>query len=289
MGRSCAEKSPGVRGNCDTFPPVRDTNEGEVSTVLVISRDITEHKSIEEQLFHTEKLASLGSLSAGVAHEMNNPVGIILGFSELLLEKFPADSKEYNMLKTIERQATNCQRIVENLLTFARIPEKAAIDTDIVDDIQKVVNMVTNTMLTKKVDLKKEIAEDLPRVRGDGQQLEQVFLNIINNAVAAMGDDGGILTISAKRSNNMVSIRFTDTGPGISLENRDKIFEPFFTTKKVGEGTGLGLSVSYAIVSKFGGDIRVKSETSAASGGPGTTFTVLLPVSETEKQKREIV
>jgi PAS domain S-box-containing protein len=265
------------------------TNEGEVSTVLVISRDITEHKSIEEQLFHTEKLASLGSLSAGVAHEMNNPVGIILGFSELLLEKFPADSKEYNMLKTIERQATNCQRIVENLLTFARIPEKAAIDTDIVDDIQKVVNMVTNTMLTKKVDLKKEIAEDLPRVRGDGQQLEQVFLNIINNAVAAMGDDGGILTISAKRSNNMVSIRFTDTGPGISLENRDKIFEPFFTTKKVGEGTGLGLSVSYAIVSKFGGDIRVKSETSAASGGPGTTFTVLLPVSETEKQKREIV
>jgi PAS domain S-box-containing protein len=210
-------------------------NEGEVSTVLVISRDITEHKRIEEQLFHTEKLASLGSLSAGVAHEMNNPVGIILGFSELLLEKFPADSKEYNMLKTIERQATNCQRIVENLLTFARIPEKAAIDTDIVDDIQKVVNMVTNTMLTKKVDLKKEIAEDLPRVRGDGQQLEQVFLNIINNAVAAMGDDGGILTISAKRSNNMVSIRFTDTGPGISLENRDKIFEPFFTTKKVGE------------------------------------------------------
>jgi PAS domain S-box-containing protein len=264
-------------------------NEGEVSTVLVISRDITEHKRIEEQLFHTEKLASLGSLSAGVAHEMNNPVGIILGFSELLLEKFPADSKEYNMLKTIERQATNCQRIVENLLTFARIPEKAAIDTDIVDDIQKVVNMVTNTMLTKKVDFKKEIAEGLPRVRGDGQQLEQVFLNIINNAVAAMGDDGGILTISAKRSNNMVSIRFTDTGPGISLENRDKIFEPFFTTKKVGEGTGLGLSVSYAIVSKFGGDIRVESETSAASGGPGTTFTVLLPVSETEKQKREIV
>jgi PAS domain S-box-containing protein len=263
------------------------TNEGQVSTVLVISRDITEHRRIEEQLFHTEKLASLGSLSAGVAHEMNNPVGIILGFSELLLEKFPEDSKEYNMLKTIERQATNCQRIVENLLTFARIPEKAAIETDIVDDIQKVFNVVTNTLLTKKVNLKNEITEDLPMVRGDGQQLEQVFLNIINNAVAAMGDAGGILTISAKRSNNMVSISFADTGPGIPLENRDKIFEPFFTTKKVGEGTGLGLSVSHAIVSKFGGDIRVKSERLTASGGPGTTFTVLLPVSETEKPKKK--
>ncbi|MGD9238415.1 MAG: ATP-binding protein [Desulfobacterales bacterium] len=264
------------------------TNEGQVSTVLVISRDITEHRRIEEQLFHTEKLASLGSLSAGVAHEMNNPVGIILGFSELLLEKFPEDSKEYNMLKTIERQATNCQRIVENLLTFARIPEKAAIETDIVDDIQKVFNVVTNTLLTKKVNLKNEITEDLPMVRGDGQQLEQVFLNIINNAVAAMGDAGGILTISAKRSNNMVSISFADTGPGIPLENRDKIFEPFFTTKKVGEGTGLGLSVSHAIVSKFGGDIRVKSETSAESGETGTTFTVLLPVAETEKSKTGI-
>jgi PAS domain S-box-containing protein len=270
------------------YKPVM-TSEGEVSTVLVISRDITEHRRIEEQLFHTEKLASLGSLSAGVAHEMNNPVGIILGFSEMLLEKFPEDSKEYKMLETIERQATNCQRIVENLLAFARIPAKAAIETDVGDDIQKVVTMVTNTMLTKKVDLKKEIAEDLPNAKGDGQQLEQVFLNIINNAVAAMGDDGGILTISANCSDNMVNISFTDTGPGIPPENRDKIFEPFFTTKKVGEGTGLGLSVSYAIVSKFGGDLRVKSQTSAEDGKSGTTFTVLLPVAETQKPKKEII
>jgi two-component system NtrC family sensor kinase len=269
------------------YKPVM-TNDGQENTVLVISRDITEHRRIEEQLFHTEKLASLGSLSAGVAHEMNNPIGIILGFSELLLEKFPEDSKEYKMLKTIERQGNSCQRIVENLLAFARIPEKAATETDVADDIQKVVNVVTNTLLTKKVDLKKEIKEDLPRVRGDGQQIEQVFLNIINNAVAAMGDDGGILTISAQRSNDMVRISFTDTGPGIPLENRDKIFEPFFTTKKVGDGTGLGLSVSYGIVSKFGGDIQFKSQTAAEGEEPGTTFTVLLPLAETEKPKTGI-
>jgi PAS domain S-box-containing protein len=264
------------------------TSEGQVSTVLVISRDITEHRRMEEQLFHTEKLASLGSLSAGVAHEMNNPIGIILGFSELLLEKFPGDSKEYKMLQVIARQGNSCQRIVENLLAFARIPEKAATETDVVEDIQKVVNVVTNTLLTRKVDLKKEIKDDLPMVRGDGQQLEQVFLNIINNAVAAMGDGGGILAISAQRSNDMVRISFTDTGTGIPLANKDKIFEPFFTTKKVGEGTGLGLSVSYGIVSKFGGDIRVKSQTAAEGGEPGTTFTVLLPVAETEKRKTGI-
>ena len=264
------------------------TSEGQVSTVLVISRDITEHRRMEEQLFHTEKLASLGSLSAGVAHEMNNPIGIILGFSELLLEKFPGDSKEYKMLQVIARQGNSCQRIVENLLAFARIPEKAATETDVVDDIQKVVNVVTNTLLTKKVDLKKDIKVDLPKVMGDGQQLEQVFLNIINNAVAAMGDDGGILSISAHRSNDMVRISFTDTGPGIPLENRDKIFEPFFTTKKVGDGTGLGLSVSYGIVSKFGGDIQVKSQTAAEGEESGTTFTVLLPLAETEKPKTGI-
>ena len=212
----------------------------------------------------------------------------MLGFSELLLEKFPEDSKEYSMLKTIERQGNNCQRIVENLLAFARIPEKDAIETDVTDDIQKVINVVKNTLLTKKIDLKEEIKEELPRVRGDGQQLQQVFLNIINNAVAAMGDDGGILTILAHRFNDVVRISFADTGPGIPLENRDKIFEPFFTTKKVGEGTGLGLSVSYGIVSKFGGDIRVKSQSIEEGGEPGTTFTVELPAVKTENRKTGI-
>ena len=255
------------------------TSEDQINAVLVISRDITESKTMEDQLFHTEKLASLGSLSAGVAHEINNPVAVILGFTEMLLEKFPENSKEYEILKTIERQGNNCKSIVENLLAFSRIPKKATTETDVVHDLQRVVNVVTNTLLTKKVDLKTDIEENLPVVRGDGQQLEQVFLNIINNGVAAM-DGGGIMTISAHRSNGMVSIGFTDTGHGISRENMEKIFEPFFTTKKVGEGTGLGLSVSYGIVKKFGGEIRVKSQTREEGDEPGTTFTVLLPVAD---------
>ena len=251
--------------------------EDRTNAVLVISRDMTEHKNMETQLLHTEKLASLGSLSAGVAHEMNNPIAIILGFTEILLEKFTEGSKEHEILKTIERQGTNCQKIVENLLKFARIPEKTAIETDVVEDLQRVLKVVMNTLVTKKIDVKTELEENLPKVRGDGRQLEQVFLNIINNGAASM-EDGGLLKISARCTDNMVHIAFTDTGHGIPKEHLSRIFEPFFTTKKVGEGTGLGLSVSYGIVRKYGGDIRVDSQTGDKEEASGSTFTVLLPV-----------
>jgi len=263
------------------YKPVLTTSD-QIGAVLIISRDITEHKRMEGQLLNTEKLASLGSLSAGVAHEINNPISIILGFTEMLQDRLSKDSKEHEILDAIERQGNSCKRIVENLLAFARIPEKITTETDVVDDLQKIVNVVMNTLVNKKIDLKTDIEEDLSKVKGDSQQIEQVFLNIMNNAVAAM-EDGGILTISAHRSNEMVNIGFTDTGHGISPENMDKIFEPFFTTKKVGEGTGLGLAVSYGIVKKFGGDIRVKSQTRAEGKEPGTTFTVLLPVADTGK------
>jgi signal transduction histidine kinase len=236
-----------------------------------------ERDKLESQLMQASKMSSIGEMAAGVAHEINNPVAVILGFAELLLERFPEDSKEFEMLKTIERQGDNCKRIVDNLLAFARVPKEVTTETDVAKDLQKVANVVMNTLLTEKVDLKIDVEEDLPRVGGDRQQLEQVFLNLINNAVTAM-DEGGILTISAHRSDDRVNIEFNDTGHGISPEHIDKIFEPFFTTRKVGEGTGLGLSVSYAIVKKFGGDIQVKSQTRAEGKDPGTTFIVTLPI-----------
>ena len=181
------------------------------------------------------------------------------------------------MLKSIERQGNNCKWMVENLLTFARIPKRAATKTDVVQDLQRVVNMIIHSLLVNTVDLRTDIEEDLPEVRGDGQQLELVFLNIINNAVEAM-EGGGMLTLSARRSDGMVRIGFTDTGCGISPEQMDRIFEPFFTTRRAGRGTGLGLPVSYGIVKKFGGDIQVKSQTRAEGKDPGTTFIVTLPV-----------
>jgi PAS domain S-box-containing protein len=265
------------------YMPILDRG-GKTSTILVISRDITEHKAMEAQLFHAEKLASMGTLSAGVAHEINNPIAVILGFTEILLERFPEGSKEHEILKTIMRQGTNCQRIVENLLAFSRIPEKSDTETDVAGDLQKVLNVVQNTLLTKKVDLKTDIDGAMPRVRGNGREMEQVFLNIINNAVAAM-PGGGILGIAAARDDGYVRIAFSDTGHGIPSKYMGRIFEPFFTTKKVGEGTGLGLSVSYGIVKKFGGDIRVKSQTAEKGKEPGTTFTVLLPLAETRQSK----
>jgi len=238
-----------------------------------------EKAKLEAQLIQASKMSSIGEMAAGVAHEINNPIAIILGFAELLLERTPEGSKEFKILKAIERQGDNCKRIVENLLAFSRIPKQSTVETNVADDLKRALSLSMNALLVNMVDLKTEIEEDLPKVNGDGRQLEQVYLNIVNNAVAAM-DGGGVLTVSAHRSDNQVSIRFTDTGHGISTRNLIRIFEPFFTTKETGKGTGLGLSVSYGLVKKYGGDIQVESQTGDKGKQPGTTFTVMLPVAD---------
>ncbi|RJR48001.1 MAG: sensor histidine kinase [Deltaproteobacteria bacterium] len=250
-----------------------------VERVLVFARDMTERRHMEEQMVRTEKLASLGTLAAGVAHEINNPVGIILGFTEMLLDRIPPESKEWEMLKTMERQSLNCKKIVENLMTFARQPAKPGEFADLNLELQNVVTLVRNTLLTKKIDLKLQLASGLPRVRGDASELQQVFLNLISNAVAAM-PDGGRLTVSSRfhTDKQMVEALIADTGTGISKEYVDRIFDPFFTTKKVGEGTGLGLPVSHAVVEKCGGVMRFETRTSDEPGGhSGTTFYIYLP------------
>jgi two-component system, NtrC family, sensor kinase len=259
------------------FVPIFGEDGRSVEQVLVMARDITDRQQMENQMAQTEKLASLGTLAAGVAHEINNPVGVMLGFTELLLDKLPPDSKEHEMLKTIERQGLNAKRIVENLMTFARQPAKHEDFTDVNEDITNVLALVQNNLLTKKVDVELRMAKGLPRIRGDAGELQQVFLNLINNAAAAM-PNGGKLTVITKTNpyNHMVEAILADTGTGIPKKNADRIFVPFFTTKKVGEGTGLGLAVSYAIVNKFGGSIRFESRAAedGAEGGTGTTFFV---------------
>jgi two-component system NtrC family sensor kinase len=259
------------------FVPIFGEDGRTAEQVLVMARDITDRQQMENQMAQTEKLASLGTLAAGVAHEINNPVGVMLGFTELLLDQVPKDSKQHEMLKTIERQGLNAKRIVENLMTFARQPAKHEEFTDINEDITNVVALVKNNLLTKKVDIDLKLGKDLPRVRGDAGELQQVFLNLINNAAAAM-PGGGKLTVITKINpyNHMVEAVFADTGTGIPKKYADRIFVPFFTTKKVGEGTGLGLAVSYAIVNKFGGNIRFESRAAedTAEGPTGATFFV---------------
>ena len=253
--------------------------EGNIYAVLGISRDITDRKKIEEHSYHTEKLASMGTLAAGVAHEINNPLGIILGFTDILLEKSRSDSQEHEILKTIEKHGLRAKRVVENLLSFARYTERKEEIVDINKGITTVLAVVENTFLVNKIFINQHLQEDLPEVKGCSEELQQVFFNIINNAISAM-KGGGILTIMTKALNNnneQVEIKFADTGHGIKKEFRRKIFDPLFTTKKIGEGTGLGLSVSYGIITKHGGTITFETKTEEESENIGTTFTITLP------------
>lgn len=258
--------------------------EGRTFAILGISRDITatKKKEIEKQImYHTEKLASMGTLAAGVAHEINNPLAIILGFSDLLLEQSPPDSSEYTMLKTIEKHALNAKRVVEELLSFARYSEQKEETCDINKNIEVVLSVLKNILALNNISIESELHPDLPSIKGDPGKFQQVFLNLINNAIHAM-KGGGTLSIKTRLlDNEFVEIRFGDTGHGINKEHRNKIFDPLFTTKKVGEGTGLGLSVCYGIITQHGGKITFESKTKEESITHGTAFIITLPVEKT--------
>jgi len=257
--------------------------KGNIYAVLGISRDITERRKIEEHSYYTEKLASMGTLAAGVAHEINNPLGVILGFTDLLLEKSPPDSQEYDLLKTIERQGLNAKRVVENLLNFARHKEHKEEFVDINKNIETVLAVMNNTLLINKISVKKQLEKNLPTVKADSAELQQVFFNIINNAIHAM-QRGGVLTIKTMSFNNdTVEISFADTGHGIKKEHRNRIFDPLFTTKEVGKGTGLGLSVSYGIATKHRGAITFETKTKEESEETGTTFIIAFPTAYSEQ------
>ena len=270
------------------FVPLKDEGS-KVFAVLGISRDITETKNLEEeQMYNTEKLASMGKLSAGVAHELNNPLAIIIGFSNLLLEKMAPDSKNHKIIETIERQALNCKTIVESILSYSRRPQTMEYSADVNENVERVISVVENILVTEKITLEKHLTEDLPKARGDSGHLQQVFMNFVTNAFGAM-KGGGVLTVftNLNSARNRVEIIFKDTGHGIKREYRNKIFEAFFTTKKVGEGTGLGLSVSYGIINKCGGNITFETVAEEEDmARKGTTFTVSLPVASLESEQQ---
>jgi two-component system, NtrC family, sensor kinase len=258
------------------FMPLKN-EQGEVSAVLCIARDITENKNLERQLINAEKLASIGTLAAGVAHEVNNPLGVILGFCDLLLRKKDKGSQEYEDLKTIERQGLHCKEVVENLLSFARLGEGDADHADVNQCIEDIVKVVRHTLEMHQIELELFMSEGLSPVQGDSRQLQQVFLNLITNAVSAM-PSGGALRIRTylERASRKAVIRIEDDGTGIKEEHMDRIFEPFFTNKPEGEGTGLGLFVSYGIITKFGGTIDCVSRVATPTTPGGTTFTIKL-------------
>jgi two-component system, NtrC family, sensor kinase len=254
--------------------------QGNIFAYEIISRNITARKAIEDRMINMEKLASIGTLAAGVAHEINNPMTVILGFTEHLLEQTESLPEVHETLQIIEDEGLRCKKIIANLLTFARSPERTETKADINSILEKTLAVVKNTLLTKKIRLETSLTPGLPLAQADPQELRQVFINLINNAADAM-QGGGTLKILTTPSpdNKRIAIEFNDTGSGIPREAQAKIFDPFFTTKETGKGTGLGLSMSYGIITKFGGNIMFTSF--PADEYPekhGTTFTVYLPI-----------
>ena len=234
-------------------------------------------KKLEEthlQLVGSEKMASLGKLAAGIAHEINNPLGGILIYSSLMMEDLPESDPKRADLGRIVQEASRCKEIVKNLLEFARQTEPRMEPTDTNRAIKDVLFFLENQALFHNIQIIKKLAPSLLPVHGNAGQLKQVFMNILINAAEAMHGNG-VLTIVTRPSfdRKTILIDFTDTGEGIPEGNLTRIFDPFFTTKEVGKGTGLGLATSYGIIESHEGKIHVRSKV-----GEGTTFTIELPL-----------
>jgi two-component system, NtrC family, sensor kinase len=229
-------------------------------------------KEIQKELIQIEKMASVGRLAAGVAHEINNPLTGILTNASLLMEEFPQDSTKYDDLKTIVNETIRCRKIVKDLLDFSRQTQPERKPLDINQIINTTCELVWNQVSFKNVIVKSDLAKDLPKLMIDRDQITQVCMNILLNAADAM-PNGGDISITSKISPDQknVEIYFKDSGMGIAPEDLNHIFDPFFTTKP--HGTGLGLAITYGIIQQHSGSISVESEK-----GKGTTFIVRLPV-----------
>ncbi|MCK9521553.1 MAG: ATP-binding protein [Proteobacteria bacterium] len=242
-------------------------------TIKDLSDSHAQLATTQDQLMHSEKLASMGQLAAGVAHELNNPLGVVLMYSHLLLDELDTQSPVYDDLKMIAEQAQRSKKIVANLLDFAR-ENKALIEEINIENLIR--HCVDIARLPEGVSLHLDFAHSAPHCELDPDQMIQVFTNLIQNAVSAMNGQG-TLHIRTQDTPSTMHICIQDTGCGIPPEHRQKIFQPFFTTKKIGKGTGLGLAVSYGIVKMHRGDIAVSSNTNPEVAPTGTAFTIKLP------------
>lgn len=235
--------------------------------------------SLNSQLIQSQKLAAVGELSAGIAHEINNPIAIIAQETEWGAHLLDQAEKQCGVdfaevrdsLREIRSQVDRCKNITHKLLDFARKREPVLQDVDVARLVDDMARLVDKEASYKNVALTRTMPEDLPRLRTDAPLLRQVVLNLMTNALHAV-DKGGRITVTASATDSHVELSISDNGCGIPPENLDKIFNPFFTTKPPGQGTGLGLSLCHNLVQGMGGTIQVKSAV-----GRGTTFTVRLP------------
>src|SRR5690242_21143958 len=268
-----------VRINAARMPPV-----GTASHLVVLVEDVTEQQTMESQLIQSEKLAAVGQLVSGVAHELNNPLTSIAGLSEFLLEQKELGGKDRGHLRVIHEQADRAGRIVRNLLTFARKGPADQVAVDLNDVIQRTLLLMSYDLQLKDVTIDKALGH-LPPVLGDRHALQQVVINLLNNAAQAVAQNPPERARAIRVhtwADDRVRLRVADSGPGIPDDVLPHLFTPFFTTKEPGEGTGLGLSITYSIVEAHGGRITVERP---ADGG--AAFVVELPVAPADAPRRD--
>ena len=254
--------------------------------VEAFNRMIKELELRQEQLLQERKLAAVGTLTSGIAHELNNPLNNISLTVESLIEELDELNKEESieMLHEVLGEVERASSLVKNLLEFSRRKKSQAFELiDLADIIDATIRLVQNQLTLSNIRLKKHIPENIPKINGNSDSLKQVFVNLFLNAIQAMPEGGSLTVVVSQDARGFVSVQVADTGVGIPQDVMDRIFDPFYTTKPVGIGTGLGLSIVYGIVKKHGGHIEVQSEQ-----GKGTTFTVFLPaVDEGRRMKDE--
>jgi signal transduction histidine kinase len=247
----------------------------EPGSAVLVFEDQTDKRRLQEQLIQSEKMSAIGQLIAGVAHDLNNPLASVVGFSDFLAEAGDVPPSLVEPLQVIRQEAERAANIVKNLLSFARSQEEERKLQSIKPIIDSTLALLRNQLMAHKVEATLEVEPGLPEVQVNGNQIKQVFVNLINNACQAIASDApsGRLWITAKRGRDGIAVSVTDSGPGMSEEIAARVFEPFFTTKEEGEGTGLGLSICQGILKEHGG--RISLETAPRHGA---TFTVELPV-----------
>jgi signal transduction histidine kinase len=263
-------------GDFSLITPARRYRDEFTNLAIALNRMLSELKKREDQLIQSRKLAAVGNLTAGIAHELNNPLNNISLTTEALIDEFDEWDKptKIKMLKDIFSQVERAGATVANLLDFTRRDQEAFEQLNLKSVMESTIKLMSNEINLSNVQLDVALEDNLPPIMGNQNNLQQVFINLFINALQAM-PDGGKLFVRALVENESLKIVFSDTGIGIPEENIGSIFDPFFTTKELGKGTGLGLSVSYGIIQKHRGTITVESEV-----GKGTSFTIKLPCAD---------
>ena len=246
---------------------------GQAVQAVLFEEDVTERRRLEANLVQSEKLAAVGQLAAGVAHEINNPLTAVIANAQLMQRSIPPDSDLQESLELILIAGSRAAQVVRNLLDFARKEQYRLDRTDVNETVRRTVELVQHEVMSRSIDLKFEPDPDLPRILASSDHLQGVWLNLMLNAFDAFDGKPGEIRISTRRDAREVQVVFEDNGKGIPPENLSRIFEPFFTTKLPGQGTGLGLSVCHQVIKQHNGRILVDSQV-----GRGTKFTVILPV-----------